>query len=127
MADENKVEEIGMIDMVKLNTPSAIEFHSRGELGVATASLTMKNRWLESGQKVSLKRFARELAMSGDKVAKEWFGNKHGKRNQKRSDKNMARVSLEKQASKAARRKVKANAKKPAADAAAAPAKTGAK
>ena len=117
MADENKVEEIGMVDMVKLNTPSAIEFHSRGELGTPTASLTMKQRWVASGQKLSLKRFAQELARSGDKVAKDWFANKKGARNQKRSDKNVARVAIEKQATKASRKKVKANTKKPDAPA----------
>lgn len=99
----------------------------RGELGVATAGLTIRQLWHAAhfsrkdigdkhnprkrvfvpnpGPRVSLKRFARELLKSGNAVAKEWFANKKGAKNQKRSEKNQARVNLEKQASKAARRK----------------------
>lgn len=98
----------------------------RGELGVATAALTIKQRWHEAhftlkdvGDKhnprkrvwvrnhgaPSLKRYARDLAKSGDANAKDWFANKSGAKNAERSEKNRSRISLEAQASKAARRK----------------------
>lgn len=99
----------------------------RGELGTATAKLTITQRWHEAhftrkdandkgnfrkrvyvpnpGPRVSLKKFARELLKAGDPVAKAWFANKQGAQNAKRSEKNTGRISLEKQASKAARRK----------------------
>jgi hypothetical protein len=99
----------------------------RGELGQATAKLTIVQMWHAAhftrkdandkgnfrkrgwahnpGNKVSLKKFARELAKSGNAVAKEWFANKSGAKNAQRSEKNRGRISLESQASKAARRK----------------------
>lgn len=99
----------------------------RGEVGQATPKLTIVQMWHEAhftrkdvgdkhnprkrvwvhnpGPKVSLKKFARELLKSGNAVAKEWFANKVGAKNQKRTEKNVSRISLEKQASKAARRK----------------------
>jgi hypothetical protein len=99
----------------------------RGELGQATAKLTIVQMWhaahftrkdandkgnfrkrvwvANPGQKVSLKKFARELAKSGNAVAKAWFANKLGAQNAQRSEKNRGRISLEAQASKAARRK----------------------
>jgi hypothetical protein len=99
---------------------------SRGELGVATAGLAIRNLWhsehfsrVDANDKgnfrkrhfvrnhgaPSLKKFARELAKSGNQVAKDWFANKGGAQNAKRNDKNQGRINLEKQASKAARRK----------------------
>ena len=99
----------------------------RGELGQATPKLAIVQKWHEAhftrkdvgdkhnprkriwvpnpGPKVSLKKFARELLKAGDPVAKAWFANKGGAQNQKRTEKNVSRISLEKQASKAARRK----------------------
>ena len=114
----------------------------RGELGTATAKLTITQRWHEAhftrkdandkgnfrkriwvanpGAKVSLKKFARELLKAGDPVAKAWFANKRGAQNAKRSEKNTGRISLEKQASKAARRKKSQGKQGKAADATAA-------
>lgn len=113
----------------------------RGELGVATASLTIKQRWHEAhftlkdvGDKhnprkrvwvrnhgaPSLKRYARDLAKSGDANAKDWFAHKTGSLNENRSEKNRSRISLESQASKAARRKKSQGKTQKAADATAA-------
>lgn len=90
----------------------------RGELGVATAGDTIKQMWRAAHFKrsdkdswarlpgaPSLKKFARELVKSGNKVAKDWFDHKTGSLNAQRSEKNRGRISLESQASKAARRK----------------------
>jgi hypothetical protein len=112
----------------------------RGELGTATAKLKITQLWRAAhftrkdandkgnfrkriyvpnpGPRVSLKKFARELLKAGDPVAKAWFANKRGAQNAKRLEKNASRITLEKQASKAARRK-KAQGKqgKAAADA----------
>lgn len=98
----------------------------RGELGQATAGLTIKQMWhaahftrKDVGDKhnprkrvfvrnhgaPSLKRFARELAKSGNQTAKDWFAHKTGSLNEERSEKNRTRISLEKQATKTAKRK----------------------
>ena len=98
----------------------------RGELGQATAGLTIKQRWHEAhftlkdvGDKhnprkrvwvrnhgaPSLKRYARDLAKSGDTVAKDWFAHKCGSLNQVRTDANKTRISLEKQKTREAKRK----------------------
>jgi hypothetical protein len=113
----------------------------RGEVGQPTAGLTIRQKWHEAhftrqdvGDKhnprkriwvrhhgaPSLKRFARDLAKSGDTVAKEWFANKSGAHNQERSDANKSRISLEAQATKSAKRK-KGGGKGGAAPSAAAP------
>ena len=97
----------------------------KGLLGVASPSLTINQMWHNKCHKrvdandrhnhrkktwkrlpktPSLKRFARELAATGDATAKAWLASKLGKNNEKRSDKNIARVALERQASKAARK-----------------------
>lgn len=84
---------------------SADQRGPRGEVGVATAALTIKNRWHQrEGKKVSLKAFARKLAAEGDQVAKDWLAHKAGSLNQKRSEKNVARVALEKAATKLAKK-----------------------
>src|SRR5262249_48606826 len=98
----------------------------RGEVGQATAGLTIKQKWHEAhftrkdvGDKhnprkrvwvknhgaPSLKRFARDLAKSGDTVARDWFAHKGGSLNQVRTDANKTRISLEKQKTREAKRK----------------------
>lgn len=78
---------------------------ARGVVGVATAAKTIKKRWhQQEGKKVSLKAFARKLADEGDQVAKDWLAHKSGSLNQKRSEKNVARVALEKSATKLAKK-----------------------
>jgi hypothetical protein len=113
----------------------------RGELGTATAKLTITQLWhaahftrkdandkgnfrkriwvANPGPKVSLKKFARELLKAGDPVAKAWFANKRGAQNSKRTEKNASRITLESQASKAARRKKSQGKQGKAAEAAA--------
>jgi hypothetical protein len=140
MADDKKTEKTDK----KTKTEKAAEAEQaargeRGELGTATDKLTITQLWhaahftrkdandkgnfrkriwvANPGPKVSLKRFARELAKSGNAVAKEWFANKAGAKNAKRLDKNATRISLEKQASKAARRKKSQGKQGKAADA----------
>jgi hypothetical protein len=100
----------------------------RGELGTATAGLTIRQRWHEAhftrknaevkhnpNKRIyvrnpgapSLKAFAKALAKDGDQVAKDWFANKRGKQNQKRSDANIKAAMEARQATKAAKRKKK--------------------
>lgn len=78
---------------------------NRGEVGVASAGLTMRQRWVSANTGQSLKRFARQLLKEGDAIAKEWFANKRGIKNAKRSEKNMQRVIAERTATKASKRK----------------------
>jgi len=105
----------------------------RGELGVATASLTIKDRWhsehfklVDTSDKAhphrrtfvknagapSLKAFARALLKSGDENAKEWFANKRGDNRQERSEANVKLASLCASASKLARKKSKGGSSK---------------
>ncbi len=98
----------------------------RGIVGVATPSKTIrkmwheathlrvdastkqnprKQRWVPKNDAPSLKQFARELAAKGDPTAKEWFANKRGDNNQKRTDANIGRANLERAATRASRRK----------------------
>ncbi len=121
MSEEKKTEKVEKQEETK-----EVARGDRGELGVATPALTIRQMWHEAhftrkdvGDKhnprkrvyvrnhgaPSLKRYARELAKSGNQVAKDWFANKLGAKNAERSEKNRSRISLEKQASKAARRK----------------------
>lgn len=100
----------------------------RGELGVATAGLTIRQRWHEAhftrvnaGLKQnpnkrifvrnpgapSLKAFARALAKESDPVAQAWLANKLGAKNQKRSDSNIKAAMEARTATKAAKRKKK--------------------
>lgn len=83
----------------------------RGELGVATASLTIKQRWLASKTGTSLKAYARNLAKSGDANAKEWLGNKAGAKNQKRSSANATAAKAAAAATKLGRKKSKSGGK----------------
>jgi hypothetical protein len=100
----------------------------RGEVGTATAGLTIKQKWREAhfsrvdaGDKhnpkkriyvrnpgsPSLKEFARSLKKEGDQVAKDWLAHKRGSLNQKRSDANVKAASDARIATKAAKRKKK--------------------
>jgi hypothetical protein len=127
--------------------PKEVSRGDRGEVGQATPGLTIRQMWHEAhfsrkdvGDKhnprkrvwvrnhaaPSLKKFARELAKSGNEVAKAWFANKDQTNNPGRSEKNRSRITLEKQASKAARRK-KSQGKQGKADAAPAAATAGKK
>lgn len=100
----------------------------RGEVGQATAGLTIKQRWhAEAFKRVdaedkgnpnkrkfvripgtpSLKAFARALAKAGDPVAKDWFAHKLGSLNAKRSDTNIKAALEARNATKMAKRKKK--------------------
>jgi len=94
----------------------------RGIVGTATPSQTIKAMWhkehfsLKDNKKngkrqefvkgkgaPSLKRYARQLAASNQVVA-NWFANKAGAFNAERSEKNNARIALERQASASSRK-----------------------
>ncbi len=100
----------------------------RGELGIATAGLTIRQRWhaehftrvsaedkrapnkriyVRNPGAPSLKAFARALAKESDPVAQNWLRNKLGAQNQKRSDANIKAAMEARTATKAAKRKKK--------------------
>src|SRR5574337_1311348 len=73
-------------------------------------SRQLKKRWHNEGEGTSLREFVRALVDNQDEMSplvKEWFKHKKGSLNQKRSDKNIARIQLEKSATKLARSKNK--------------------
>jgi hypothetical protein len=80
----------------------------RGEVGTATAGLTIKQKWKASTSHVSLKVFARTLAKSGDQAAKDWFAHKKGSLNQARTDANIKAAREAAVATHTERRKKKA-------------------
>jgi len=95
----------------------------RGNVGKPTAALTLKQRWhdecftleklgkrevyVAKPKAPSLRTFARQLAKTGDQVAKDWFDHKKGSLNQERSMTTQKRITEEKNATKMARRKSK--------------------
>lgn len=106
--------------------PKEVQRGDKGELGVATPADAIKLMWHNEHHIVqatgnknnprkevwvkrhgapSLKRYARTLLAAGNEVAKSWFANKDGATNTGRSDKNIARIALERTASKSARKK----------------------
>lgn len=103
-----------------------------GDVGKPTAALLIKLQWHAAHFKLvdtnnhqhpnrqsylvnkgapSLKQFARTLAKSGDETAKEWLGNKAGKKNQKRSDANVKAAQAAALATKQGRKKSKSSGK----------------
>lgn len=101
---------------------------NRGELGVATAALTLKQMyhaahaqreeagdkknphkkiWVINSHAPSLKQFARKLAAGGDATAKDWFAHKKGFLNAKRSDANEKKTRESASATKLGRKKSK--------------------
>lgn len=80
-------------------------------VGQPSAGKEIKSRWQREGKGKSLRQFARGLIAAGDKTAQDWFDQKKGALNEKRTDKNQARINLEKQASKSARKKTKSGGK----------------
>lgn len=92
--------------------PSAKEQNmSKDKLSV---SRSLKTRHTKEGNGLSLKEFARRLVREDNEHAKDWFANKAGLLNEERSDKNKARVSLEKSATKLSKRSKKKGGATPA-------------
>jgi hypothetical protein len=74
-------------------------------VGESTAGDRVKKAHAAKGKtKGPLKRFARELAKSGDVDAKQWLANKLGANEKSRSENSIKRIALEKQATKASRK-----------------------
>lgn len=105
----------------------------RGEVGPGTAKTRVLQQWRathfirENAQDKqnpnrriyvrrpdapSLKEFARQLQKDGDPAATEWFANKHGAKNQKRSDANIKAAKEAGAATMAGRRAAAAKNKK---------------
>lgn len=77
----------------------------RGEVGNGSAGSRLKGLYNKTAKAIEFKRFVRDLAKAGNVDAKQWFANKKGALDKKRSDANIARVQLERAATKQARRK----------------------
>ena len=98
MIDEKKTDEKVVQEVVR---------GDRGIVGVASTSDMLKQQWHAAGAISSLKRWAKTQAKNGNQTAEEWLKNKVAPKREERSDKNKARISLEKTASKAARKSKK--------------------
>lgn len=77
----------------------------RGEVGTGSAGSRLKGLYNKTAKAIEFKRFVRDLAKAGNADAKQWFANKKGAMNKKRSDATLARIMLERSATKQARRK----------------------
>lgn len=95
MSEENKTEEKKRGD--------------RGELGLGSAGTRLKNLHASMGRGLTLKQFVRDQLKAGNPDAKEWYANKTGKNRSKRTEKSIARISLEKNATKLAKKAKKAS------------------
>lgn len=126
MSNENKQEQ-----KVEEQQEMAPVKGPRGEIGKATASLTLRQLWHaayfrkvsikdDKGTHIrfdlvpnpggpSLKTFARSLVKDGNQIAKDWFAHKHGSLDQKRSEKNAMDAKAAASATKQERRKKKAS------------------
>lgn len=78
-------------------------------MDVGNAANPRKQKWLRKTGTPSLKLFARQLLKSTNEDAGNWFANKRGACDEKRSDANHLRVSLERQATRLAKRKREQN------------------
>lgn len=106
---------------------NAIQEPVRGERGIvgeATPAKTLKKYWQQE-KRLSLKSFARKILTGKNDnhsemvpIVKAWFANKTGANNAKRGEATTKRIELEKQASKASRRKAGQSKQKAAAPAA---------
>lgn len=144
MAKKNKSEKVETVETPETEATETQEVPrgNRGELGVASAGDTLKQMWHAEHHVLedvgdahnprkqvwvpkvgspSLKKYAKQLAASGNAVAKEWFANKSGAKNATRTEANTKRIDLERSASKAARRKKSQGKQSKTADATAAP------
>ena len=72
---------------------------------------SLKARWKKSLSKLSLKQFARKLLKDDDVMVQQWFAHKSPTWHQEAKDLRLknkgARISMEKNATKMARRKIK--------------------
>jgi hypothetical protein len=92
-----------------VDTSNNGNWHDRGVVGTASAGLTIRQLWHASNTGLSLKQFARQLLKGKDEAkaltAREWFANKRGSKNAKRSDANIKAAFEAAAKSKIARRK----------------------
>lgn len=78
---------------------------AKGELGTGTASTRLKSLWRKNGKsKETLKEFAQRMIKENSAPASvdatHWFEAKLGKFEEARSEKNVSRIAMEKQASR---------------------------
>jgi hypothetical protein len=85
-----------------------VKRNGRGEIGVASTGETIKKLHRTEGHGLSLKEFAHKLANAGNQIAKDWFAHKRGSLNKNRNDANCKAAIEARTATKASRRKVKA-------------------
>jgi hypothetical protein len=128
MSNEEKNQNQEQTEQPSPKKEKEVTRGDRGELGTATAGLTIWQRWREAhftrenanrkhnpNKRIyvrkpgapSLKAFARALAKESDLVAEQWLRNKLGLKNQKRSDANIKAAMEARAATKAAKRKKK--------------------
>lgn len=77
----------------------------KGETGIGTASTRLKSLWRKNGKnKETLKEFAQRMIKENIAPictdAAHWFEAKLGKFEESRSEKNVSRIAMEKQASR---------------------------
>lgn len=80
-------------------------------MGERAVSVKLKKEWTRTKTDLSLRQFARKLIKEGQVWVEAWFENKKGVCEEPRSNTNLARANLERQATKMARKKTKTTAK----------------
>lgn len=102
MSEDNQMET-----QEQVVTPAGSSSGDRGQVGTASAGLTIWQQWQAGGKQGSLKQFARLQAAEGNQVAKDWFGNKLGRLNKGRTDANIRAAKEAAMKTKEAKRKKK--------------------
>lgn len=76
----------------------------RGEVGTGSPGSRLKNLHAASGRGLSLKTFVRDQAKAGNADAKAWLDNKLGLNEMKRTKESEARILLQRNATKMAKK-----------------------
>lgn len=98
MSDEVKTE-VEVVEKVVTN-----ERGERGEIGTGTPGSRLKRLHAATGRGLSLKTFVRDQAAAGNVDAQTWVDNKKRLNEQARTKESIARIALQKNATKIAKK-----------------------
>ena len=98
----NEVEVKSEVEV--LEKVATKERGDRGEIGSGTPGSRLKRLHAETGRGLSLKTFVRDQAKAGNVDVKTWMDNKKGLNEMARTKESVARITLQKSATKLAKK-----------------------
>lgn len=99
MSEETKTEVEVVVEKVV-----TVERGPRGDIGTGTPGSRLKRLHAESGRGLSMKTFVRDQAKAGNVDAQTWMDNKKGLNEMQRTKDSVARILLQKSATKLAKK-----------------------